>query len=113
MKTYKLTIAFVGCLVASSGLFSCKEQLQEVIPQTSLNQSLVLSDANAALTLYTGVYSSFRTYHSTLFTLGEMRSDIWADGLFTESEDTGLKQYWSHNISATNVPIDNWGGSTT
>ncbi|MVM33975.1 RagB/SusD family nutrient uptake outer membrane protein [Spirosoma sp. HMF4905] len=110
MKTYKLTIAFVGCLVASSGLFSCQDQLREVIPQTSLNQSLVLSDANAALTLYTGVYSSFRTYHSTLFTLGEMRSDIWADGLFTESEDTGLKQYWSHNISATNVPIDNWGG---
>ncbi|GAB4019005.1 SusD family outer membrane lipoprotein NanU [Spirosoma migulaei] len=110
MKTYKLTITLVGCLVASSGLFSCQDQLREVIPQTSLNQSLVLSDANAAQTLYTGVYSSFRSYHSTLFTLGEMRSDIWSDGLFTESEDTGLKQYWSHNISATNVPLDNWGG---
>ncbi|MCX6215760.1 RagB/SusD family nutrient uptake outer membrane protein [Spirosoma sp.] len=110
MKTYKLTITLIGCLMVSSGLFSCQDQLREVIPQTSLNQSLVLADANAAQTLYTGIYSTFRNYHSTLFTLGEMRSDIWADGLFTESEDTGLKQYWSHNISATNVPLDNWGG---
>ncbi|MBD2756757.1 RagB/SusD family nutrient uptake outer membrane protein [Spirosoma validum] len=110
MKTYIVILALFGCLVASSGLFSCQNQLNEVVPQTSLNQSLVLADANAALTLYTGVYSSFRTYHSTLFTLGEMRSDVWADGLFTESEDAGLKQLWSHNISATNVPLDNWGG---
>jgi len=89
---------------------SCQEQLAEVTPQTSLNQTLVLSDPNAALTLYNGVYASFRGYQSTLVSLGEMRSDLWADGLFTESEDTGLKQYWSHNISAANVPATNWSG---
>ncbi|SOD92140.1 RagB/SusD family nutrient uptake outer membrane protein [Spirosoma fluviale] len=110
MKPHIVTITLVGCLIAGSGLFSCQNELREVIPQTSLNQSLVLSDANAAQTLYTGVYSSFRNYHSTLFALGEMRSDLWSDGLFTESEDAGLKQYWSHNISRNNVPVDNWGG---
>ncbi|GAB2770939.1 SusD family outer membrane lipoprotein NanU [Rhabdobacter roseus] len=95
------------------GLFSCQRQLEEVTPQTSLNQQLALTDANAALTLYTGVYASLRTYHGTLVQLGEMRSDLWADGLFTESEDAGLKQYWSHNINATNVPAGNWGGLYT
>lgn len=89
---------------------SCQQQLAEVTPQTSLNQQLVLSDPNAALTLYNGVYASLRGYHSTLVNLGEMRSDLWADGLYTESEDAGLKQYWSHNISAANVPASNWGG---
>lgn len=107
MKLRKLFI-FAGLSLTLS-LFSCQNKLAEVGPQTSLNQQLALSDPNAALTLYTGVYASLRNYHATLVNLGEMRSDLWADGLFTESEDTGLKQYWSHNISATNVPATNWG----
>ncbi|GAB3501870.1 RagB/SusD family nutrient uptake outer membrane protein [Spirosoma knui] len=73
----------------------------------------MLSDANAAQTLYTGVYASLRTYQGTLFQLGEMRSNLWADGLYTESEDGGLKQLWSHNISAVNVPFTNWAGLYT
>lgn len=93
-----------------SGLLSCQSQLEEVTPQTSLNQQLALSDPNAALTLSTGVYASLRNYHATLLNLGEMRSDIWADGLYTESEDGTLKQYWSHNISRVNVPATDWGG---
>jgi hypothetical protein len=110
MKKYTLTLALTGCLSLSAGLFSCEQQLAEVVPQTSLNQSLALTDANATQTLYTGVYASLRNYQSTLFQLGEMRSDIWADGLYTESEDGALKQLWSHNISATNVPFSNWAG---
>lgn len=89
---------------------ACQEKLEEVTPQNALNQSLVLSDANAAYTLYYGVYSSFRGFNGTLFTLGEMRSDIWADGLFTESEDPGAKQYNTHNIVASNAPAGNWAG---
>ncbi|GAB3750867.1 RagB/SusD family nutrient uptake outer membrane protein [Spirosoma pomorum] len=113
MRNYKLTLALTGCLSLSAGLFSCEQQLAEVVPQTSLNQSLALTDANAAQTLYTGVYASLRTYQATLFQLGEMRSDIWADGLYTESEDGTLKQLWSHNISAVNVPFSNWAGLYT
>jgi len=89
---------------------ACQDQLEEVTPQNALNQSLVLRDANAAYTLYYGVYSSFRGFHGTLFTLGEMRSDLWADGLFTESEDPGAKQYNTHNIQASNAPGGNWAG---
>lgn len=102
------SILLAGCLLMGAGQFSCQDKLREVVPQTSLNQSLVLTDPNAALTLYTGVYASMRNYQSTLVNLGEMRSDLWADGLFTESEDGGLKQYWSQNISKTSVPADNW-----
>lgn len=110
MKTSTFFGRILLTLGITSSFFSCQQQLAEVTPQTSLNQSLVLSDPNAALTLYNGVYASLRGYHSTLVNLGEMRSDIWADGLYTESEDAGLKQYWSHNISAANVPAANWGG---
>lgn len=113
MKKHTLILTLTGCLSLSAGLFSCQQQLADVVPQTSLNQSLVLSDANAAQTLYTGVYSSLRTYQATLFQLGEMRSDLWADGLYTESEDGTLKQLWSQNISATNVPFTNWAGLYT
>ena len=113
MKKHTLISTLTGFLSLSVGLFSCQQQLSEVVPQTSLNQSLVLSDANAAQTIYTGVYSSLRTYQSTLFQLGEMRADIWADGLYTESEDGALKQLWSQNISATNVPFTNWAGLYT
>lgn len=88
----------------------CKKQLEEVGPQTSLNPNLILTDPGAANTLYHGVYASFRSYQSTFFVLGEMRSDLWADGIFTESEDAGLKQYWSHNISQANAPAANWAG---
>jgi hypothetical protein len=113
MKKHTIILTLTSCFCLSTGLFSCREQLAEVVPQTSLNQSLVLSDANAAQTLYTGVYTSLRNYQATLFQLGEMRSDLWADGLYTESEDGTLKQLWSHNISANNVPFTNWAGLYT
>lgn len=101
---YALTLLFFISISA------CKEQLEEVTPQTSLNQDLILKDPNAALTLYNGVYSTFRGFHSTFFTFGEMRSDIWVDGLFTESEDPAPKQYYTHNLLASNAPAGNWGG---
>jgi len=113
MKRNAFLLSFGACLSLAAGLFSCQQQLAEVVPQTSLNQELVLSDPNAAMTLYTGVYASLRSYHATLVNLGEMRSDLWADGLYTESEDPTLRQFWSHNISAVNVPATNWGGFYT
>lgn len=110
MKRYKsllLTMLGFGFL---TGMSSCKKDLQEVIPQEQISTSLALSDPNAARTLYTGVYATLRGYAGTLFTLGEMRSEIWTDGLFTESVDGGFSQYYTHNISALNVPAGNWAG---
>lgn len=97
-------------LLLVAGLFSCKQQLEDVIPQTALNRELILKDENAARTLYTGIYSSFRTYNAMLFNLGEMRSEIWADGLFLESADVALRDFYTHNVSVDNVPASNWGG---
>lgn len=108
MKThtslYKMALGFslLACIA------SCKKDLQEVIPQDRLSTTLALTDANAAQALYTGVYSDFRTYNSTFFVLGEMRSEIWTDGLFTESGDANYSNYYDHNISALNVPAGNW-----
>jgi hypothetical protein len=105
------TIGLIAVLF--SAMAGCKKELDEVGPQTTLDPNLILNDPGAANTLYHGVYASLRSYQSTLFILGEMRSDLWADGVFTESEDAGLKQYWSHNISQANAPGANWAGLYT
>jgi hypothetical protein len=89
---------------------SCKKQLSEIKPQDAISKDQVLTDPNAALTLYTGMYGLFRSYNSTFYQLGEMRSEIWTDGLFTESADAGLQNLSKHNISALNVPFGNWAG---
>lgn len=110
------TIAFakrtIVAAFALSFLFmlpSCSKKLDVVIPQDVISNQLVLSDSNAAQTLYTGVYSVLRTYNTNLFLLGEMRSEIWADGLFTESANSTYQQLYNQNISRLNVPFDNWG----
>jgi len=109
MKPYKIISLVLGAATLLH-MTSCKKQLSEVKPQDAISKSQVLTDPNAALTLYNGLYSLFRSYNSTFFQLGEMRSELWADGLFTESADGGLQNLSRHNISALNVPFSNWGG---
>ena len=87
---------------------ACTKSLDEVVPQDTISKDQALVDPNAARTLYHGVYGLFRNYNSTLFQLGEMRSDIWVDGLFTESVDAGFQNLYRHNISNLNVPFTNW-----
>lgn len=97
-------------LIGVFGFISCSKKLEDVIPQDAISKEQALKDPNAARTLYHGIYARFRAYNNTLFQLGEMRSDIWADGLFTESSDGGLQNLYTHNISTTSVPFSNWGG---
>ncbi|MCU7550456.1 RagB/SusD family nutrient uptake outer membrane protein [Chitinophagaceae bacterium LB-8] len=110
MKTIKINYIAIALAAGLLTFTSCEKRLEEVTAGTSIPQQAVLTDPNAAVGLYNGLYSSFRTYHSALFTLGEMRSEIWADGLYTESEDAGAKQYYTHNISRDNVPATEWAG---
>ncbi len=97
-------------LTVACALVSCKKQLEQVVPQDAISTQLALTDPNATQTLYVGVYARLRAFNGTLFNLGEMRSDIWTDGLFTESADPTSQQLYTHNISAVNVPYSNWGG---
>lgn len=92
------------------GMASCTKKLDEVLPQDAISKDQALKDPNAARTLYHGVYGRFRAFNSTFYQLGEMRSDIWVDGLFTESVDGGLQNLYRHNISNLNVPFANWAG---
>ncbi|HEU5364372.1 MAG TPA: RagB/SusD family nutrient uptake outer membrane protein [Hanamia sp.] len=110
MKTYKsFLVLMLGSLILA-GVSSCKKQLEAVVPQDRLSLSKTLTDPGAAQTLYNGVYSDFRSYNGTFFLLGEMRSDIWTDGLYTESGDGTLIQLYDQNISALSVPAGNWAG---
>ena len=85
MKPIKNIIFFTATLLL--GLAACKDKLAEVRPETSLDPNVILADASSAYALYNGVYVSLRGYQPTLYTLGEMRSEIWANGIFTESEE--------------------------
>ncbi|MGI8634607.1 MAG: hypothetical protein ACR2KZ_04310, partial [Segetibacter sp.] len=111
MKRYKFfSLLMIGSMSLSILVSSCKKQLAEVSPQDAISKDQILTDPNAALTLYTGMYGIFRSYNATFYQLGEMRSDIWTDGLFTESADGGLQNLNRQNISALNVPFGNWAG---
>jgi hypothetical protein len=110
MKRYKFFVFAFTIVVLAGSLASCKKQLEDVVPQDAISTQLALTDANATQTLYIGVYARLRTFNNVLFNLGEMRSDIWADGLFTESADPTSQQLYTQNISALNVPYSNWAG---
>ncbi|WP_447642532.1 MULTISPECIES: RagB/SusD family nutrient uptake outer membrane protein [Chitinophagaceae] len=105
IKILKYTACGVSvvCLIQA-----CSKKLDAVVPQDTISNQLVLSDSNAAQTLYTGVYSVFRSYCSSMFYLGELRSEIWTDGLFTESVDGTAQQLYDQNLSRLNVPYSNW-----
>lgn len=108
MKQNKISYITAVFLLLLS--FSCTKKLDEVVPQDTISKDQALKDPNAARTLYHGSYGLFRSYAGTFFQLGEMRSDIWVDGLFTESVDGGLQNLYRHNISSLNVPFSNWAG---
>lgn len=109
MKHNKIILLIVGFIVML-GFLSCTKQLDEVVPQDAISKDQALIDPNAARTLYHGVYGRFRAYNSTFYQLGEMRSDIWVDGLFTESVDGALQNLYRNNISNLNVPFTDWAG---
>ena len=107
---YAKIILIAGMSILMLGFLSCTKKLDEVVPQDAISKDQALKDPNAARTLYHGAYGRFRAFDATFFQLGEMRSDIWVDGLFTESVDGGLQNLYRHNISNLNVPFTNWGG---
>ncbi len=106
---YNKFLLITGMFMLMLGIFSCTKELDEVVPQDAISKDQALKDPNAARTLYHGVYGIFRSYNAKFYQLGEMRSDIWVDGLFTESVDGGLQNLYRHNISNLNVPFTNWG----
>lgn len=107
---YNKFLIISGVIMLMLGALSCTKKLDEVLPQDAISKDQALKDPNAARTLYHGVYGRFRAFNATFFQLGEMRSDIWVDGLFTESVDGGLQNQYRHNISNLNVPFTNWAG---
>lgn len=108
MKDFKYTLRII-CAFSFVCMIGCKNKLDEVVPQTALNEKLIMEDPNAARALHHGTYSHFRRYTATLMQLGEMRSEIWADGVFPETADGTLASLYTHNIDVDNIPIGNFG----
>lgn len=110
MNNNKFLYIFLIGLIATITLVSCKRSLEQVVPQDAISKQLALTDPSATQTVYIGAYARLRAYQGTLFNLGEMRSDIWADGRFIESADGLSAQLSTHDISTTKVPFGSWGG---
>lgn len=110
MKRYKIFQAVIPAMIALITFSGCKKQLDEVQSESQISISQALVDPNATQAMYIGVYGNFRSYTSTFMYLGEMRSDIWTDGLFTESADGTAVQMYTHNINSQSVPFGNWAG---
>ncbi|HTJ10543.1 MAG TPA: RagB/SusD family nutrient uptake outer membrane protein [Dinghuibacter sp.] len=105
----KTLITILTAAIAATG---CKKQLMQVAPQDAITNQAALTDTSAATSLYIGVYNRFRGEVSNLFFFGEMRSDIWCDGITQEAPGATYVQYSDQQISALQVPSNttNWGG---
>lgn len=87
-------------------LNACKSEL-ELKPESILTYNGYWDTEEAVRAAHAGLYASFRGYHSTIWTMGEVRSDIWGGATFESPSNLGLIQ---QNISTTNVPFSNWAG---
>lgn len=99
MKKYIL-ILFTLTLLYSCGDIDLK-------PESELVYKGYWDTEEAARAEHVGVYSKFREYHSTLWKMGEIRSDIWGG---TTQETAYDQDLYNNDITTTKVPFSNWGG---
>lgn len=85
---------------------SCEDQLELVAP-SELTASGFWESESGALAAHTGLYGTLRGEHSTLWLLGEIRSDVWGGQTFESPSNTDLIE---SIINATNVPFNGWAG---
>ena len=85
---------------------SCKDQLELIAP-SELTASGFWDSENGARAAHTGLYGSLRSQNSTLWLLGEIRSDVWGGQTFESPSNIDLIE---SNINVSNVPFNGWGG---
>ena len=97
MKKYIL-ILFCTTLFFSS----CNLDLK---PESELTYNGFWDTEEAAKAAQIGIYSKYRDYNSTLWQMGEVRSDIWG-GITIETPSS--EDLIKNNISSTVVHFSNW-----
>ena len=79
----------------------------ETPPESDLTYTGFWNKEEAAKSVHSGVYSSFRAYGYTMWLMGELRSDIWGGKGIENAHNQDL---FTNDINITKVAFNNWGG---
>ncbi|MBB4081084.1 hypothetical protein GGR28_003731 [Lewinella aquimaris] len=96
-------LTIVAALLAFS---SCESQLELVAP-SELTAAGFWDSETGARAAHTGLYGTLRGENSTLWLLGEIRSDVWGGQTFESPSNLDLIE---SNINVSNVPFNGWAG---
>ncbi|NJB87628.1 hypothetical protein GGR26_003412 [Lewinella marina] len=102
MRYLYITVAFFL-------LTACERQLELVAP-SELTVEGFWDTENGARAAHSGLYGTLRSSHSTLWLLGEIRSDVWGGQTFESPSNLDLIE---SNISIANAPFGGWAGLYT
>ncbi len=91
-------------LLAIITLISCENELDLQSP-SELTTVGFWDTEEAARTVHTGLYGSFRSYGQSFWLLGEMRSDIWGGRTFESASNLNLIE---STISEATAPFEGW-----
>jgi len=87
--------------------FTSCDDLLEITPTSSLTTNGFWESEEAVNAAHSGLYGAFRGYNSTIWGMGELRSDIWGGKTFESPSGTWVIE---QTIDVENVPWGNWGG---
>lgn len=97
MKKYILTLLSVVMLFSACDL--------SIKPESDLTFNGFWDSEEATRAAHIGIYAKYRTYAATLWSMGEVRSDIWGG---TTVESPSNVELINNNISKTQVFFGNW-----
>jgi len=93
---------YIILFIAIAFLGSCDLDMQ---PESELTYNGFWDTEEAARAAHTGIYANFRNYQSTLWQMGELRSDIWGGNTIESPSGIDLID---NNISSSVVHFSNW-----
>ncbi|MCI4642294.1 MAG: RagB/SusD family nutrient uptake outer membrane protein [Flavobacteriaceae bacterium] len=100
---------YILLLFALVALSACESEL-ELISPSQLSTAGFWDTEEGAKTAHTGLYANFRSKAGTLWTLGEVRSDIWGGRTYESASNLSLIE---SNITAATAPFGGWAGLYT
>ncbi len=85
---------------------SCENEL-EITSPSELTFAGFWDSEDGVRAAHSGLYAAMRSKASTIWGLGELRSDIWGGNTFESPYGTSLIE---SNINTSSVPYSSWGG---
>ncbi|MDX1364779.1 MAG: RagB/SusD family nutrient uptake outer membrane protein [Arenibacter latericius] len=100
---------YIYILIASFALGACESELELTSPSQLTVQGFWDSEVGAR-TAHSGLYANLRSSASTLWNLGEIRSDIWGGETFESPFSESLIR---SDITVATAPYGGWAGLYT